>query len=64
MTKNRKSRIFRKPLLRTSFKIAATRRMMEATAKMRLKGNLVRKKAIRAMPQVSPGLVTKNRQKY
>ena len=53
MTKIRKSRILRRPILRTSHKMAETKRMMEATARMRPKRNPVRKKATRTMPQVS-----------
>jgi hypothetical protein len=40
--------------------MAKIRRMMEATARMRPKGNPVRKKVIRAMSQMSPGLVIRN----
>jgi hypothetical protein len=58
--RKRKSRISRRPILRTSHKMAKIRRMMEATARMCPKGNPVRKKVIRAMSQMSPGLVIRN----
>ena len=63
MKKSRKSRIFRRPLLRTCHKMATTRRMMETTARTPPKGNPMRKEVLMSMPQVSPGLATKNRLK-
>ena len=62
--RKRKSRISRRPILRTSHKMAIIRRMMEATARMRPKGNPVRKKIIRAMSQVSPGMAIRNCREY
>ncbi len=42
MTKYRRNRIFRRPILRTSHKMAKTRRMMEAVTRMRPKRILKR----------------------
>jgi len=63
VTKSRKSRIFRRPLLRTCHKKAATKRMMETTARTPPKGNPMRKEALMSMSQVTPRLATKNRLK-
>ena len=63
MTK-KKSRISKRPILRTSHKMAKIMRMMETTARMCPKGNPVRRKVIRAMSQVSPGLVIRNCMEY
>jgi len=44
--------------------MAKIRRMMETTARMRPKGNPMRKKRIRAMSQVSPGMAIRNCREY
>ena len=58
------SRISRRPKLRSCRKMAKIRRMMKATARTRPKGNPVRKKRIRALSQVSPGMAIRNSRDY
>ena len=58
------SRISRRPILRSCRKMAKIRRMIEATARMRPKGDPVRKKIIRTMSQVSPGMAIRNYREY